>query len=85
MKHFWTSFVEDTFDLDNAIQTKAGFSHAIAVMDIIGGWEEGDEQEKWVGAMFVASMWIFTKADVCNGQRHVQTIKIFSGSSPLGM
>ena len=28
------------FDLEKAIQTKAEFSYAIAVMDKIGGWEE---------------------------------------------
>ena len=49
VKQFWTFFAEDKFDLD-AIQTKAEFSYAIAAMDRIGGWEEGDEQENWVGA-----------------------------------
>ena len=49
MKQFSTSFVEDKFDLDNAIQTQAEFSHAIVVMDRIGGWEEEEEgeQENW--------------------------------------
>ena len=46
----WTSFVEDKFDLDNAILAKAEFSCAIAVMDRIGGWEEGEgEQENGGG------------------------------------
>ena len=48
VKQFWLSFVEDEFDLDNAIQTKAEFSYAIAVIDRIGGWEEEErEQEIW--------------------------------------
>ena len=43
-KQFWLSFVDDRFDLDSAIQTKAEFSCAIAVMAIVEGWEE----ESWV-------------------------------------
>ena len=35
VKRFWYKF-----DRDNAIQTKAEFSCAIAVMDRIGGWKE---------------------------------------------
>ena len=38
VKQLSTSFVEDKFDLDNAIQTEAEFSYAIAVMDRIGSW-----------------------------------------------
>ena len=39
LRQFWQSFVDDGFDLENAIQTKAVFSCAIVVMDKIGGWE----------------------------------------------
>ena len=39
LKQFWLSFVDDRFDLDNAIQTKAEFSYAIGLMDRIEGWE----------------------------------------------
>ena len=47
--------MKNKFDLDNAIQTKAEFSCAIAVMDRIGGWEEGEgEQENWVGPRFTS-------------------------------
>ena len=46
LKQFWESFVDDKFDLDNAIQTKAEFSCATAVMDKIEGWEE--EKLGWV-------------------------------------
>ena len=37
VKQFSTSFVEDKFDVDDAIQTKAEFSYAIAVIYKIGG------------------------------------------------
>ena len=70
--------VLDKFGLDNLIKTKAVFSHAIAVMDRIGGWEEEEgEQENWVGARFAASIWIYTKAVVCNGQSHMQNFRTF--------
>ena len=42
LKQFWASYVKDEFDLIIAIQTKADFSCAKAVMDKIGGWEQGD-------------------------------------------
>ena len=75
--------MKDKVDLDNAIQTKGKFSYAIPVMDRIGGWEEGEEQESWVGTRFAASMWIYTKAVVCNGQSHMQNFKIFKLRSIL--
>ena len=49
LKQFWQPFVDDRFDLENAIWMKAEFSCAI------GGWEE----ENWVGSRFGASMWIY--------------------------
>ena len=39
--------------------------------------KKGDEQKNWVGARFAAGIWIYTKAVVCEGQRHMQTFKIF--------
>ena len=73
---FWVSFVEDKCDLDNAIQTKAEFSYATAVMGRIGGWEKEEcEQENWV--RFAGSIWIYTTAVVCNGQSHMQNFRIF--------
>ena len=54
-------FRGDNFDLENAIQKKAEFSYAIAVMDKIAGWWE----ENWVGSSLAASMWISTKAVFC--------------------
>ena len=73
MKQFCLSIVEDKFDLDNEIQTKAEFSRAIAVMGRIGGRHEAEgDQENWVGARFAASMWIHTKAVVCNKQSPMQ-------------
>ena len=65
VKQIWTFFVEDKFDLDIPIQTKAEFSCAIAVMDRIGGREEREgEPENLVGATFAVSMWIYTQAVV---------------------
>ena len=40
LKQFWQSSVDDRFDLETAIQTKAEFSCVIAVMAKTGGWEE---------------------------------------------
>ena len=57
MKQFSVSFVEDKFGLDNAIQTKASFSYAIAGMDRVGRWEEEEgERENLMGARFAASI-----------------------------
>ena len=67
LRQFWQSFMEDKFDLENAIQKKAEFSYAIAVMDKIGGCEE----ENWVGSRYAASMWMYTEAVLCNGQNHM--------------
>ena len=39
LRQFWQTFVDDRFDLENAIQTNAEFSYALTVMDKIGGWE----------------------------------------------
>ena len=61
LRQFWQSFVDDSFDLENALQTKAEFSYAIAVMDKIGGWEDED----LVGSRFA------TEAVICNGQNHM--------------
>ena len=78
VKQFWTSFVEDKFDLENAIQTKAELSHAISVMGRICGWEgQEGEQENWVGPRFAASMWIHTLAVVRNGQNYMQNFRFF--------
>ena len=84
LRQFWQSFVEDRYDLDNAIQTKAEFSYAIAVMDQIEGWEE----ESWVGSKFPASLWIHTKGcDLQRSRKHARVqeakIQIHHGSSEL--
>ena len=68
LRQFWQSFVDDRLDLENAIQTNAEFSSAVATMDKIGGWEE----EHWVGSRFAASMWIYTKVVICNGQNNME-------------
>ena len=42
LKQVWASHITEEFDLTHLIQTEAQFSHAIAVVDRIGGWiEEG--------------------------------------------
>ena len=75
MTQLWVCFVEDKFDLE--------FSFAIAVMDRTGGWEEEEgEQEHWVGPR-VASMWVYTKAVVCNRQNHMHNYKIFKIKSVM--
>ena len=51
--------MEDKFDMVKAIQTSAEVSCAIAVMDRVGCWEKGDEEENWTGTRFAASMWIY--------------------------
>ena len=64
-RQFWQSFADE---LENAIQTKAELSSATATMDKIGEWEE----ENSVGSRFAASMWIYTKVVICNGQNNMQ-------------
>ena len=71
--------MNDRFDLDNAIHTLAEFSYAIAVMDKIEGWEE----ESWVGSKFAASMWIHTKAVICNGQDNMQEYRVLKCRSMM--
>ena len=43
---------------------KATFSFAMTVMDKVEGWNE----ERWVGSKFAASMWVHTKAVLCDGR-----------------
>ena len=43
---------------------KTAFSHAMIVMDKVGGWNEED----WVESKFAAGMWIYTKAVLCDGR-----------------
>ena len=70
LSEFWQIFVEDKLVLRETTHThahaqpKSAFSHAIAVVDKIEGWEE---EEKWVGSRFAACMWIYTEAVLCDG------------------
>ena len=67
-----------SFGLIIAIQTEAEFSYAIAVMDKIGGWEAGNDQDKitgWMQDLRQACVYL-TKAVVCNGQRNMQTFRV---------
>ena len=43
---------------------KATFSFAMTVMDKVEGWNE----EECVGSKFAASLWIYTKAVLCDGR-----------------
>ena len=77
MRFFKVACVKDELDADGlTFHTKAEFSNAVSVMDKIGGWDEGDEQEDQIGARFGASLWIFTKAVVCNCQRNMENFMI---------
>ena len=79
---FWTIYVKDDFDLTNLMQTKKAFSDALAIMDRVGGWRFGHAEGSQVGARFAACMCLHTKADICNGQRHMET---FRWKPPLGL
>ena len=81
LTQFWTSYVKNEFELTNSIQTKAEFSNAIAVMCRIGGCNEADDEGSQIGAIFAASMWIYTKAVACNGQQHLANFRINTMSS----
>ena len=72
LKYLWVAYVKNEFDAGLPFQTIAELSYAVAVMDKIGGWEEGSQREDQNGARFGANMWISTKAVVCNGQRHME-------------
>ena len=59
---------------------KATFSYTMAVMDKVEGWRE----EKWRRSYLAASMWIYTKAVLCDGRKretHPLTCKLSSLSS----
>ena len=62
LKFFWVAHVRDEFEVGSPFHSKAEFSCAVAVIDTIGGWEGGIEQEDQIGARFGANMWIYTKA-----------------------
>ena len=62
-------------NLANAIQTKAAFSYAM-IVDRVGGWRFGNEEGSQIGPKFAAWLWIYTKVVVCNGQKHMETVRI---------
>ena len=41
------------------------FSFAMTVMDKV---KEGWNEERWVGSIFAARMWVYTKAVLCDGR-----------------
>ena len=71
---FWQHCVADRFGRREAIPpntlalSKSRFSYAMTVMDEVEGWNE----EKWVRSRFVACMWNYTKAALCDGQGPTQ-------------
>ena len=84
LRQFWQSFVEDKFDRESAIPTKAEFSYAIIVMDKIGGWEEGKMGRIWIRSKCVE---FHENSDVQwatqHAELHALQILIFCGSSEL--
>ena len=69
---FWKDRISDKYGLggDTSPYVRRLFgavpkatSFAMAVMDKVEGWNE----EKWVGSCLAASMWIYTKAVLCEG------------------
>ena len=73
LNRFWRNHISDKNGLRSnmppfvqrpfAAVPKATFSFAMAVMDKVEGWND----EEWVGSNLVASMWIYTKAVLCDG------------------
>ena len=69
LNEYWQIFVGDrpvSRDAINShahVQSKAVFSYAMTVMDKIGGWRE---EQKWVGSLFAACLWICTEAVLCD-------------------
>ena len=64
---------------------KATFSFAMTAMDKVAEWNE----EKWVGSKFAASVWICTKAVLCDGRGRPpqdlrQMLRIFMESVSCG-
>ena len=66
----WTFYVKDELDWTE-------FSYAIAVMDRTGGWIEGrgDEDGSLIERKIVASMWMYTTAVICKGQKHIDVFR----------
>ena len=71
LNEYWQIFVDDrpvprdATDLQANVQPKAVFSYDMTVMEKICGW---GEEEKWVGSLFAACMWVYTKCVLCDGQ-----------------
>ena len=59
LKYFWTNFVRNELDWGSRDHTQKEFSHAVAVMDTIGGWEKREEDKNRIGARFGACIWIY--------------------------
>ena len=70
MQKFWQDYVSDKYGRRDEIPTnalavlKSVFSYAMTVIDKV----EVRNEEKWVGSKFVACMWVYFKAVLCDGQ-----------------
>ena len=72
---FWRDHISDKYGFGGdtvpyvrrpfAAVPKPTLSYAMAVMDKVEGWKE----ENWVGSYLAASMWIKTKAALCDGRK----------------
>ena len=72
----WRDHISDKYGLGGdtapyvrrpfAAVPKATFSGAMAVMYKVEGW---NEEEWWVGSHLAASIWIYTKAALCDGRK----------------
>ena len=71
LKEFCENFVDDRpFGADAIcrqvnVQSEAVFSYPMTLMDKIRGCED---EERWVGSMFAACMWVYTKEAFTSGQ-----------------
>ena len=71
LREFWEIFVDDKPFYRDAcfkhanVQPKAVFSFTMTRMDAIYGWED---EEKRVGSIFAACLWIYTKELLTRGQ-----------------
>ena len=78
LNEYWKIFEEDKLVPRDAINShanvhpKAVFSYAMTVMDEICGWRE---EQNWVGSLFAACMWIWTKAVLCDEHDATQEYK----------
>ena len=64
------------------IQTEAECSHAMTVMDKVGGWHEregttyvGESEDSDIGGTLAACIWILSKAVLYNGRKNMEEFR----------